>query len=700
MSKKDQTEFSFGSPSNEKPAVPEPKQKEAEVAAVAVKTKKAKSAPEPQGTPIPLQDGGPLQELMDYNFIQYASYVICERAIPQLYDGLKPVQRRILHSLKEKDDGRFVKVANIVGHTMQYHPHGDASIGDALVSLTNRRFLIEGQGNFGNIFTGDRAAAARYIECRLTKLAREEIYNKELTEFVPSYDGRNKEPVTLPSKLPLILMLGAEGIAVGLSTKILPHNFKELLEAQIAILQKKQFSILPDFQQGGLMDISDYDDGNGAIKVRAKIQEKKNNRIVITELPANTTSEALISSIEDSIRKKKIPVKAITDFTAEKVEIELTLTPGTKPEKAIKALYAFTTCESKISSNIILIRDGKPVEFTANEVIVELTKRLKQLLEAELNQRKHNLEEDVYTKTLVQIFIENRIYKDIEECKTSAAIEDAILDGFIPFKKKLSRKINDKDIETLLNVRIKRISRFDIDKNRKDIEKLQAEIAEIEKHLKQLTRYAVRYLKRIIKEYAEDYPRKTKVVKFDSIEVRELTAKELKIGYDIEKGYCGYSVAGEETLECSSYDKLIMVWDDGKYKVTAPPERIFVDTNMLYLAKVDRDKEFTLVYTLDHFTFIKRFTFGGTILDRDYLCTPEGAKVLLFQEGAPEELYVKYKPAKNQRIHQQVFRPLDTPVKGVKARGNHMTGKKIARIATSQQRWWKKDEDNHNGILL
>ncbi len=700
MSKKNQIEFSFGTTRNNKEDTPKPEKKETETKKTPETAKKVKSTQKSHSIPIPLQDGGPLKEMMDYNFIQYASYVICERAIPQLYDGLKPVQRRILHSLKEKDDGRFIKVANIVGHTMQYHPHGDASIGDALVSLTNRRFLIEGQGNFGNIFTGDRAAAPRYIECRLTKLAREEIFNKELTEYIPSYDGRNKEPVTLPSKLPLILMLGADGIAVGLSTKILPHNFKELLEAQIAILQKKPFTILPDFQQGGLMDISDYDNGHGAIKVRAKIKEKKNHRIVITELPANTTSEALISSIEDAIRKKKIPVKAITDFTAEKVEIELTLTPGTKPDKAIKALYAFTSCESKVSSNIILIRDGKPVEMTANEVIIELTKKLKLILEAELNQRRNNLLEDVYTKTLVQIFIENRIYKDIEECKTSAAIEDAILDGFIPFTVQLSRDITDKDIEMLLNVRIKRISRFDIDKNRKDIEKLLKEIAEIEKYLKQLTRYAVRYLKRIIKEYAEDYPRKTEVVKFDSIEVRELTAKELKIGYDAEKGYCGYAVTGEETLECSSYDKIIMVWDNGKYKVTPPPERVFVDTNMLYIAKVDRDKEFTLVYTLDHFTFIKRFTFGGTILEREYQCAPEGAKILLFQEGAPEEIYVKYKPAKNQRIHQQIFKPNDTPVKGVKARGNHMTGKKIARIATSIQRWWKKDSDNHNGILL
>ncbi len=688
MNEDNQFEFNFN--------VPETKKKG--------KNKAEKNKAESSELPVSLQDGGPLQELMDYNFIQYASYVICERAIPNMYDGLKPVQRRILHALKEKDDGRFIKVANIVGHTMQYHPHGDASIGDALVSLANRGYLIERQGNFGNILTGDRAAAPRYIECRLTKLAREEIFNKELTKFIPSYDGRNKEPVTLPSKLPLIFMLGAEGIAVGLSTKIPPFNFQELLEAEIAILRKKPFDILPDFPQGGLMDVSEYNDGNGTIKVRAKIDAKKrNNKLIITELPANTTTESLISSIEDAIRKKKVPIKSITDFTAENVEIELTLTPGTTPEKAIKALYAFTSCESRFSSNIILIRNGKPQEMTVSEVLKALAQHLKNILEAELNQKRNNLLEEIYAKTLVQIFIENRIYKDIEECKTAAAVEDAILDGFIPFEKQLMRPINDKDIEMLLNVRIKRISRFDINKNRADIEKLLAEVAEIEKNLKQLTRYTVSYLKRIIKEYAKDYPRKTEVVEFDNIEVRELTAKELKLCYDKEKGYFGYAVTtDEDCMECSSYDKIIMVWNDGKYKVIPPPERIFVDTNMIYYAKADREKVFTLIYSLDHFTFIKRFKFGGTILNRDYQCAPEGAKILFFQEGTPEELYVKYRHAKNQRIHQQIFHPADTLVKGVKARGNHMTGKKIAKIATSMPRWWKKDEENnnHQGLLL
>ncbi|HEY5653552.1 MAG TPA: DNA gyrase subunit A, partial [Pontiella sp.] len=349
------------------------------------------------------EEHGPLKRLVDFNFLQYASYVICDRAIPALEDGLKPVQRRILHALKEKDDGRFIKVANIVGHTMQYHPHGDASIADALVTLTNKRYLIEGQGNFGNIYTGDRAAASRYIECRLTNLARNELFNKELTEWIPSYDGRNKEPVSLPCKLPLMLMLGAEGIAVGLSTSILPHNFIELLEAQIEILREKmrapaELNLLPDFQTGGLMDVSEYNKGNGKVKLRAKIEPHKNNRLVITELPHGVTTDSLMASIEDAVKKKKVPVRNIDDFTAEKVEIELTLSQGAAQEKAIQALYAFTKCETSVSSRLICLRKNRPVEVSVDEVLRENTCQLLEILESELNLRKSKLLDDFHNK--------------------------------------------------------------------------------------------------------------------------------------------------------------------------------------------------------------------------------------------------------------------------------------------------------------
>ncbi|MBV8900444.1 MAG: DNA topoisomerase IV subunit A, partial [Verrucomicrobia bacterium] len=353
----------------------------------------------------------PLRDLINDNFLQYASYVIRDRAIPQLEDGLKPVQRRILHALYEKDDGRFNKVANIVGHCMQYHPHGDASIEEALVNLTNKTYLIEGQGNFGNVLTGDPAAASRYIECRLTELARNEIFNPKLTTYIPSYDGRNQEPVVLPSKLPLLLMLGAEGIAVGLSTRILPHNFIELLKAQIAILENKRFKLVPDFPQGGLMDASEYDRGNGKVKLRAKIEQREPNKLVIRELPFSTTTESIISSIEDAARKRRVRIRSINDFTAAQVEIVITLAPGEDPEKAIAALYHFSDCEITLHANLIVIQGERPVQMDVDQVIRFNTEQLVTLLKRELEIRQGELQDELHRKTLIQLFIEHRIYK-------------------------------------------------------------------------------------------------------------------------------------------------------------------------------------------------------------------------------------------------------------------------------------------------
>jgi len=645
---------------------------------------------------------GPLRAMMDRNFLEYASYVICDRAIPTMEDGLKPVQRRILWSLHENDDGRFTKVANIVGHCMQYHPHGDASIGDALVNLTTKRYLIEGQGNFGNPLTGDQAAASRYIECRLTPLARKEIFNDDLTTFIPNYDGRKKEPVTLPSKLPLLLMLGAEGIAVGMSTKVLPHNFIELLEAQIAILQKKPFKVLPDFFQGGAMDVSEYDDGNGKIKLRARFQKTDGARLVISEVPFGATTESLISSIEDAVRKKKVPIRAINDFTAEHVEIELLLSPGTAPDKAIKALYAFTDCEHSIAARAVVIRKNRPVDTTVSEILRENTAQCVEVIRLELELQKKNLLDALHQKTLVQIFIENRIYKRIEECKTAEEVQAAILEGFEPFRARLLRAINDEDIEMLLSVRIRRISLFDINKSRQDIEGIMKELAEVEKHLARLIPYVIRYLRELVKTYSATYPRCTEITTFSNIEVRELTASELKIGYDAERGFIGHGVGGDTLFECSSYDKLVFFSKDGRYWVMPPPERFFVDGGMMLAGKADRDQEYTMVYTDrdSGFTFMKRFSLGGFILEKEYRAAPENSEVLLLQVGVPETIYVKYKPAKAQRIHQQLFQPADILVKGAKARGNQMTAKRIANIATSKPRWWDDNEESHKGHLL
>ena len=639
--------------------------------------------------------------MVDLNFLTYASYVICERAIPALADGLKPVQRRILHSLHEKDDGRFIKVANIAGHCMQYHPHGDASIIDALINLTNKEYLIEGQGNFGNLMTGDRAAASRYIECRLTDLARAELFNKEITTYVPSYDGRNREPVALPAKIPLLLMLGAEGIAVGLSTRILPHNTAELLEAQIAILRKKKFSVFPDFQQGGLMDVSEYNCGAGRVRLRARIALGKDGRLVISEIPRGTTTESLIASIEDASRRKKVPVRAIDDFTADKVNIELKLSPGADRQKAIQALYAFTDCGIAVAGRPVVIHEDQPVEMTIDDILRENTRQLVDILDRELRLKKRQLEEEIHTKTLVRIFVENRIYKKIEKCKTYETVRKAVANGLKPFESQLSRAVTEQDIEMLLAIRIKRISMFDINRNRKEIDAILAELKKVSRELRDTTAYAVRYLRGLLKKYAQRYPRRTEITSFKAVEVKELTARELTLGYDRKKGYLGHQVAGEQLLECSSYDKVILVWRDGRYQVTTPPDRLFVDSDLVYCARADRDRVMTAVYTLDDITHIKRFKFGGTILNKRYYCCGDAdSRVLLLADDNPETVFVRFKPAKRQRIHQQFFTPGDVPVKGVKARGPIMTTKKIDRLATKKPRWWSDNDKTPRGAVV
>ncbi len=647
---------------------------------------------------------GPLTDMIDSNFLQYASYVICERAIPNVADGLKPVQRRIMHALKEKDDGRFIKVANVVGHTMQYHPHGDASIGDALVTLTNKRYLIEGQGNFGNVFTGDRAAATRYIECRLTPLAREEMFNKDLTEFIPSYDGRNQEPVTLPAKLPMLLMLGAEGIAVGLSTSILPHNFIELLEAEIAIIQETskkpaRLNVLPDFQTGGIMDVSEYEKGFGKVKVRARVEKKDSNRLVIRELPYAQNTESVITSIEDAVKKKKVQVRSINDFTAEHVEIELVLTQGADQDKALKALYAFTRCETSVTSRIIVIHNKRPVEMNTEQVLRANVEQLVDLLKRELELRRHNLLESFHAKTLIQIFIENRLYKKIEECKTYETVIKAVFKSLEPFRPRLKRDVTRDDVEMLLQVRIKRISRFDINKNRKDIEDILQELVQVEKHLKNLKAYAVAYLRAIIRKYKPQYPRRTVIDTFKELDVRKLTANELTINLDRDKGFLGHGIKGDEIMKCSSLDKLLVLKNDGIFVVMPPPETFYVDDSLIYCGLYNRDLEFTAVYTEWGVTHIKRFKIGGAIMNRDYHYVPEKAKVLICCPGCPDDLFIKYKPAKGLRILQQRFKPKEVTVKGLKAKGKQLTSKGIAYMGTKPGRWWDKKIRSPKGVL-
>jgi len=622
----------------------------------------------------------PLRNLIDDNFIRYASYVIRDRAIPQLEDGLKPVQRRILHALYEKDDGRFSKVANIVGHAMQYHPHGDASIEEALVNLTNKRYLIEGQGNFGNVFTGDPAAASRYIECRLTDLARNEIFNPKLTNYIASYDGRNREPLLLPSKLPLLLMLGSEGIAVGLSTRILPHNFIELLKAQIAVLEKRKFKLLPDFPQGGLMDASEYQKGNGKIKLRAKMETRDSNKLVIREIPFSTTTESVIASIEEAARKRRVKIRSINDFTAAAVEIVITLSPGEEAGKAIGALYHFTQCEVTIHSNIVVIKGDRPVQMDVEQVIHANTEQLLALLRKELEIRRTELHDDLHWKSLIRIFVQHRIYKRIEECESSEAVHQAILVGLRPFKHQLSREIVPSDIEMLLSLPIRRISRFDLEKNEEERLRIVQDLRGIEKRLKNVTAFAVEYLQGLVTQYSKQFKRRTQSTSAEEIDVRELTAQELAIVFDQERGFLGHTVKGEASFRCSPLDRLLLIWDNGRYQITPPPERLFVDRNLLYIAIFDREKVFTLVYSTPTATFLKRFIFGGAIMNRDYYCAQESAKIKYLTDRPVSEVRLKYRHIKGARISEQVFKVDGIAVRGPKSRGNQVTKRTVTSV--------------------
>jgi topoisomerase IV subunit A len=631
----------------------------------------------------------PLHRRVDRSFLDYASYVIRDRAIPNLADGLKPVQRRILWALHEKDDGRFIKVANVVGHAMQYHPHGDASIGDALVVLANKRYLIDQQGNYGNVFTGDPPAAPRYIECRLSELARTQLFNDEITDFVPSYDGRNKEPVVLPCKLPLLLMLGTEGIAVGMSARILPHNFPELLEAQIAILKKQPFKCLPDFQTGGLMDARGYKDGTGEIKVRAKIKVKDESTVTITEIPPTTTTESLMGSIEDASRKGKIKVKSVDDFTAEDVEIQIKAPSGVSTEKLVDALYAFTDCEVTIASRITVIKDNRPVELTVSDVLRANTDQLVETLKRELELREKKLLDDLHFRTLERIFIEERIYKKIEQCKTNEAVVAAVYDGFKLFKKELIRDLTDPDVDRLLQVRIRRISLFDINKHREEIEKTKGDLSEARKNLKNLTKYVIAHLEALLAKYGPLYPRLTKSSRYDEVDAKEVAFKAFKVAYDRESGYIGHKVSGQEfQVECTKFDKILFVFKDGHYQVVELPEKQFVGPDLVFAGLPARERVFTCAYTNREATYLKRFKFGGTIMNKIYHCIPPKSKVLFFEPETPPELYIKYKPAAYQKINQQTCNPAEIEIKGPKTRGRQISIKDVSSITSKPTRGW------------
>ncbi|MCL2183823.1 MAG: DNA topoisomerase IV subunit A [Chitinispirillia bacterium] len=623
-----------------------------------------------------------VNNLYNTNFLEYASYVIKDRAIPHIDDGLKPVQRRILHTLYEVDDGKFHKVANVVGQCMRYHPHGDASIGDALVTIANKELFIDKQGNFGNIFTGDPASAVRYIECRLSPLARETLFNPEITEFLDSYDGRNQEPVTLPAKLPVLLALGAEGIAVGMATKILPHNLIELMEAQVAYLRGEELTVYPDFPTGGYADVSEYNDGNGKVLLRAKLDTSDDKRIVIRELPFGSTTESLIASMEAATRKGKLKIAGISDYTAENVEIEVRLARGVHTQDTVDALYAFTDCESSASVNLMVIKDDKPVVTTVTQVIQHNSEKLVEILTAELKLEERKLKDKLHAKTLEQIFIENRVYKSIENKKTAEAVSKAVLDGLAPFKSQIKRTVTKEDVDTLLKIPIRRISQYDIDRAKKEMKDIQDRLKEIKAALSSIIDYSVGYLEALIDKYRPMYPRKTELKSFQKVDVRDAAQRNLKLRYDKETGYLGHAVNGNVLFDVSQYDRILVIRKTGAYSVIDVPEKLFVDKGMLHCGFVDKDLVFSAIYREEatRYPYIKRFKIEQFILNRGYTIVPDDCTLLRLTTDPDAVVTVEYKPKPRLKLLEESFKVKNFLVKGVKAGGVRLAGKEMKSL--------------------
>lgn len=632
---------------------------------------------------------GELHRLFDKNFLDYTSYVIKERAIPDIADGLKPVQRRIVQTLFNMDDGRFHKVANVVGASMKLHPHGDQSIFGALVNLANKNFLLDRQGNFGNIYTGDHAAASRYIECRLSPLAKETLFNKDLTEFVDSYDGRMREPVTLPAKLPFLLIQGAEGIAVGMATKIMPHNFCELINAQIRILKNKPFEVYPDFSQGGFLDVTHYNKGNGRIKCRAKIVEKNEKTILIKEIPYTTTTQSLIESIEKAARLGKIKIQSIDDYTAEEVEIEINLARGVYAADTIRALYAFSDCEVSISPNLTVIHDGRPANLSVDDVLCYNTEKLVRDLEKELEIELDRLKERLHAHLLEQIFIEERLYKEIEECKSLKAVIETIETALVPYRDRLERDVRREDIERLLEIRIKRISRYDINRKHKEIKEVNSSIRKTVKHLKDMTGFTIRYLDDLLLRYGDFYPRRTRIKTFREVDARKVAILNLTVGYDRKSGFLGHHIkAGPDnaSFACSEYDRMLLIFSDGMYKVINVIDKLFVGHDLAWVGKVEENIIFNIIYRDGrmNMSYIKRFCSPKFILDKEYRLFTEHKKsqiqLLEIGEGVLARVYFVPSRKAKSNIFDCIFD--EFLIKGPGAIGKRISTRRVRRVVT------------------
>ena len=627
-------------------------------------------------------------------FLDYASYVILERAVPDIMDGLKPVQRRILHSMFDLEDGRYNKVANIVGHTMQYHPHGDASISDAMVQIGQKELLIDMQGNWGNIYTGDKAAASRYIEARLSKFALEVVFNPKTTNWQLSYDGRKKEPIHLPVKFPLLLAQGAEGIAVGLSTKILPHNFNELIDGSIKYLKGRSFKLYPDFQTGGSIDIKNYNDGNrgGRVKVRAKVEKYEKNIIIIKEIPYGTTTASLIESIIKASEKGKLKIKKIEDNTSSEVEVLVYLPSGSSIQKSIDSLYAFTQCEVSISPLCCIISDNKPHFLGVREILKISTDNTKDLLKRELEIQLTELENQWHTISLERIFIENRIYRDIEEKSTWDDVISTINNGLEPFKNRLKRDITIDDIKKLTEIPIRKISKFDLEKVKEKLVNIEANIEEVKNNLEHIVEYTIQYFTHLKKQYGKDKKRKTLIEEFDDLDKKKISIKNQKLYVNREEGFVGTSMRKDELVcDCSDLDDIIIFTEDGIMKVIKVDSKVFVGKNIKHISLFNSDsknKIYNLIYRdgKNGTSFMKRFKVSGVIRDKEYDLTQgkDLSKVLYFSVNNFDEadvvtVYLRKKASLRKDKFEQDFG--DLIIKGRDSKGNIVTKDSIRKVS-------------------
>lgn len=632
-----------------------------------------------------------VKNIFDKNFIEYASYVIRDRAIPDLEDGLKPVQRRIMHTLFEVDDGYFQKVSFVVGRTMKYHPHGDASIYGALVNLANKEIFIEKQGNFGNKFTGDGPSAGRYIECRVHPLAKEFLVtNPHITHYVPNYDGRDEEPEVYRAKIPLALIMGAEGIAVGMSTKILPYNLKEVLDAEIKCLKGEKFKIYPDAPTGGLIDVSAYNDGNGKIVTRAKFDTSDDKKIVITELPVDTNAKDLLQSIDNAYKAGKIKISSVDNFTTDHCCIEIRLPRGVYTKDVIDSLYAYTDCEKTIACSMLVIKDNMPVAMTATEIIKFYAEKLTGIIKDELEYERGTLMEKLHVRTLERIFIEERIYKSIETKKTQEDVVKAVYKGFVPFKSELVRDITDEDVEHLLQIPIRRISLYDINKNREEVKAINARLKEIARQLKNLVGCAVDYLGGMLEKFKKLSPdllrRKTAVTSFSAVDVKAVAKSDQSLRYD-EKGYLGINVSGgQEIRKVSPYDRILVMRRNGMYTVCDVPQKMFVDKGMWFCGIAEKEVISKVLFTVifrdpkTKFCFIKRTRIPSWIMNRDYFIAPDGMEVLHVDTREKFTFTLRYEKKPRVKVLEEKFKAQDYEEKGLKTLGVRLCTKEVESV--------------------